>query len=98
MEGIQKIELFSKRIPVQILHDCRGEKTPVYAALHEIAFEARRAGSCPQPYVDPPVPSIIVACRADPAFISFSKSWVVHEFMIMDRSQSVLIINVTFLV
>jgi hypothetical protein len=42
------------------------------------------------------VPSIVIVRRANAAFVSFSKRWIVHEFMIMDRLQSALIIDVTF--
>ena len=42
------------------------------------------------------MPSIVIVRRANAAFVSFSKRWIVHEFMIMDRLQSALIIDVTF--
>ena len=52
--------------------------------------------SGPQTDVNSPVPSVIVSCRAITALVSFSKSWIVHEFIIVNRPQSVLIVDVAF--
>src|SRR5207244_11742082 len=73
-------------------------KTTVYSALHEVAFESSGTGRGPQTDVDPPVPSIVIAGCANTAHVSFSKRGIVHEFMIMDRPQPALIIDVPFTV
>src|SRR5437764_7773589 len=88
--------MFPQTIPVQIVHNRGREETAVHAAFDEVAFEPRSTGRCPQPDVNPPVPSIIVACRANTALVSLSKSRIVHEFMVMNRPQSVLFVDVAF--
>src|SRR5207244_9187104 len=95
-KSIQHEKSFSQRIPVQEIHNRGREETAVHSAFDEVAVEPRGAGRGPQTDVTPPVPSIIVACRANAALVSFSKSWIVHEFMIVNRSQSVLVVDVAF--
>ena len=88
--------MFSKTIPVQVIHYSRAYESSVDPAFDKIARQSASACCYPEADVNAPVLLIIPPGGTDTSLVRFAERGIAHEFMITHGSQSVLIVNMGF--